>query len=398
MLNPDQVKAVKREGSAKNFRLLGHDREAAWGGGSIVEVKNNHAYVGAVGGSWYNGPEGFTAHDVSDPRNPRKVWEFRAPPGLHMHKLRIVGDSFLYVNAEALEGDAGKGARCGFFIFDISKPAQPREVGFYDMPGIGPHRFGVDNTRQLAFMPSQADGWEGRVIWTLDTRDPVKPELISIWGMPQQKAGTKGDNRAKGDKVCSVHGPPNIRGNRMFAAFLGGGVGIIDCTDLRDMKLVGHVCWTPPFFGKTHTAWPLGERPYLIVTDEAHGSKKFWDSQFMWVVDIRTETNPVPVATWFPERKPFFDRPGRFGAHNVLEYMPSEGPWKDLVFITYFSAGLRAVDVSDPLKPREVGHFLPALEEGVEEIQSNDIGCDEHGRIYLVDRWGTGMHILEYTG
>ena len=141
----------------------------------------------------------------------------------------------------------------------------------------------------------------------------------------------------------------------MFAAFLGGGVGIIDCTDLRDMKLVGHVCWTPPFFGKTHTAWPLGDRPYLIVTDEAHGSKKFWDSQFMWVVDIRTETNPMPVATWFPERKPFFDRPGRFGAHNVLEYMPSEGPWKDLVFITYFSAGLRAVDVSDPLKPREVG-------------------------------------------
>ena len=78
--------------------------------------------------------------------------------------------------------------------------------------------------------------------------------------------------------------------------------------------------------------------------------------------------------------------------------MPAEGPWKDLVFITYFSAGLRAVDVSDPLKPREVGHFLPALEEGIEEIQSNDIGCDEHGRIYLVDRWGSGMHILEYTG
>ena len=52
MLNPDKVKAVKREGSAENFRLLGHDREAAWGGGSIVEVKNNHAYIGAVGGSW----------------------------------------------------------------------------------------------------------------------------------------------------------------------------------------------------------------------------------------------------------------------------------------------------------------------------------------------------------
>jgi hypothetical protein len=390
---------VKRKGDAKNFRLLGHDREAAWGGGSIVEVTNNHAYVGAVGGSWYNGPEGFTVHDVSNPRRPRKVWEFRAPPGIHMHKLRVVGDDVLYVNAERLEGDESAGARTGLLIFDISNPAEPRQVGFYDTPGQGPHRFGVDNARQLAFLPNQAEGWNGRVIWTLDVRDPVKPQLVSIWGLPQQKAGTaNGDNRAKGDRVCSLHGPPVIRGNRMFGAFLGGGIAVIDCTDLTAMELVGHINWTPPFVGKTHTAWPLGERPYLIVTDEASGSKKYWDSQFMWIVDIRHEQNPTPVATWFPERQPFFDRPGRFGAHNVLEYMPADGPWKDLVFITYFSAGLRAVDLSDPLRPREVGHFLPDLEDGIEEIQSNDIGCDENGRIYLIDRWGSGMHILEYTG
>jgi hypothetical protein len=41
---------------------------------------------------------------------------------------------------------------------------------------------------------------------------------------------------------------------------------------------------------------------------------------------------------------------------------------------------------------------VPALPEGQESIQSNDIGADEHGRLYLIDRWGVGMHILEYTG
>ncbi len=40
---------------AKNFKLLGHDASAAWGGGSLVEVKNGFAYVGAVGGSSFNG-------------------------------------------------------------------------------------------------------------------------------------------------------------------------------------------------------------------------------------------------------------------------------------------------------------------------------------------------------
>ena len=56
---------------AKNFRLLGHDQSAAWGGGSRVEVVKGHAYVGAVGGSSYTDAEGFTVHDVSDPREPR---------------------------------------------------------------------------------------------------------------------------------------------------------------------------------------------------------------------------------------------------------------------------------------------------------------------------------------
>ena len=52
---------------AKNFRLIGHDASAAWGGGSLVQVHKGHAYVGAVGGSSFNGPEGFTVHDVRDP-------------------------------------------------------------------------------------------------------------------------------------------------------------------------------------------------------------------------------------------------------------------------------------------------------------------------------------------
>jgi hypothetical protein len=385
---------------AKNFRLLGHDKSAAWGGGSIVEVRKGHAYVGAVGGSSYNGSEGFTVHDVRDPRNPRKVAEFLAPPGIHMHKLRIVGDDILYVNSEAIPNEAGKTARTGLYIFDISKPDQPRQVGFYDTPGSGPHRFGVDNERKLAFLPNDAKGWNRRVIWTLDISDPLKPEVISIWGLPWQKADGAGvgNDPMPADDTCTLHGPPVIRGDRMFAAFWGGGVAIIDCADLRDMKLVGHVSWSPPFPGSNHTAWPIGDRPYLIVTDEARARQNYWDSQFMWILDIRDEAKPLPVSTWFPDREKYFNRGGRFGAHNILENIPADGPWKDLVFLTYFNAGLRVIDVSDVLQPKEVGYYVPALPDGQKAIQSNDIGADEHGRLYLIDRWGAGMHIVEYTG
>ena len=112
---------------AKNFRLLGHDSSAAFGGGSIVEVSKGFAYVGSVGGSSFSAPEGFTVHDVSDPRKPHKVAEFRAPPGVHCHKLRLVGNDLLYVNSEKLAGEKGKDGRAGLFIFDISKPTAPSE-------------------------------------------------------------------------------------------------------------------------------------------------------------------------------------------------------------------------------------------------------------------------------
>jgi hypothetical protein len=87
-------------------------------------------------------------------RKPHKVGEFRAPPGVHCHKLRIVGDDLLYVNSERLAGDKGKNARAGFFIFDVSTPATPKPIGFYDMPGSGPHRFGVDLKRSSPSCPT----------------------------------------------------------------------------------------------------------------------------------------------------------------------------------------------------------------------------------------------------
>jgi hypothetical protein len=382
------------------FRLVGHDPSAGWGGGSLVEIKNGYAYVGAVGSSSYHGNEGFTVHDVRDPKHPKKIAEFLAPSGVHCHKLRIVGDDLLYVNSELLPGDEAHGGRAGLYIFDISTPSNPKEVGFYDMPGSGPHRFGVDNERQVALMPCDAPGWDKRVIWTLDIKNPLKPEVLSIWGLPWQKkdGAPPGNDPRPLNTTCTMHGPPVIRGDRMFAGFWGGGMAVIDCSNLSDMKLVGHKDWAPPFPGRTHSVIPVGDRPYVIVTDEGLNSKKYWDALFMWVVDIRDETRPMPVASFFPEREKYFDRPGRFGAHNIIEKITSEGPWASVVFLTYFNAGLRAIDVSDPLRPKEIGHFVPETPEGQACIQSNDVGTDENGLLYIIDRGGAGMHIVEYLG
>jgi hypothetical protein len=83
---------------------------------------------------------------------------------------------------------------------------------------------------------------------------------------------------------------------------------------------------------------------------------------------------------------------GRFGAHQCHERMTDS-----LVHVTWFRGGLRIVDIADPLKPTEVGYFIPPPGKGHKTPQSNDVFVDGQGLIYLIDRLN-GLDILEYTG
>jgi hypothetical protein len=41
---------------------------------------------------------------------------------------------------------------------------------------------------------------------------------------------------------------------------------------------------------------------------------------------------------------------------------------------------------------------VPAVADGAKPIQSNRVRADERGFLYVIDRWGAGMNIVEYTG
>jgi hypothetical protein len=59
----------------------------------------------------------------------------------------------------------------------------------------------------------------------------------------------------------------------------------------------------------------------------------------------------------------------------------------------WFARGLRLIDIADPRRPREVGHFLPDVPEGSQRVQSN-VTTDDRGLFYLLDRL-RGLTILE---
>jgi hypothetical protein len=89
------------------------------------------------------------------------------------------------------------------------------------------------------------------------------------------------------------------------------------------------------------------------------------------------------------------------------------GPFYGKVaLVTWFNAGVRAIDVRNPYQPKELGYYIPAITEATDKrcikvdgkdrckvaIQSNNVETDDRGLIYVVDRTNTGLHILELTG
>jgi hypothetical protein len=55
---------------------------------------------------------------------------------------------------------------------------------------------------------------------------------------------------------------------------------------------------------------------------------------------------------------------------------------------------LRLVDISDPFRLKEAGHFVPDVPPGFERVSSNDVTMDSRGLVYLVDRQ-RGIDIVE---
>jgi len=125
------------------------------------------------------------------------------------------------------------------------------------------------------------------------------------------------------------------------------------------------------------------------------------------------ENRPMVISSYTARESggSFCDRGGRFGAHSSNESM-APVYYRKMAFISYFNAGVRAIDIRDPYHPTEVGYFIPAITTATDKrcvkidgkdrckvaIQTNNVETDERGYIYIVDRANTGLHILELAG
>jgi len=388
---------------------------------AYIPLENRPAFKMALhkaGDRWYLYTaqfwhSGLSIVEVTDPARPRFVRFIEGPANTWTLQVQIA-EGRMVTSLERIPdgwgGEPGGSYDEGFVIWDLADPENPQRLGQFKTGGGGTHRNYFDGGRYV-YATGMPDGFDGHILQIVDIADPANPREISRWWRPGQWVAGGESGAPKG---TMLHGGAYVKGDRAYLPYSAGGFVILDISDKTKPRMVSDLPFSPPFqsFIAVHTAVPLQARPLVIVNSEAIAEHCDEPLGYGGIVDVRDETKPRLISL-FPLPKPpqgmgvrnFCERPGRFGPHNQHQPQYQSILWQDedIVFLTYFNAGLRAFDITDPRFPKEVGYYIapdplvrlgPLPATGL-ATQSEDVVVDARGNIFVSDK-NHGVHVLRF--
>ena len=440
---------------SKNMRLVGHDDlqgRSVYKGEVHQENGRFIAYVGhgddpdpgnvtgRIPGQRLNSltgdvePNGTSIVDVTDPRNPKYLHHIPAPLHASGHQVCAgddlpngqSGNQYLLRRTRAEDGDRHE--------MWVTGPSKPEFVGTVQGGLVSRHKSWWECSTGIAYLPSQPKGWNGRGMSIFDLSDPANPKFIRHFGVPGSQPGQD----PAGRRMTALH-EALYRDGKVYMAYGTSTNGILQILD-NDKLLKGDPndpydplnptdeqllypqigrLDSPSFWG-VHTAFPMlgvelpqyqvwkqgTPRDFVVTVSESTANGCNQPMQDMVIfVDITDPEHPYPVSNFQVRESEgnYCQRGGRFGAH-ATQWNFTDVYDNRIVWVSYFNAGVRGIDVRDPFHPVEVAYYIPAVTQNTIEadgkrvISTNNVEVDERGFVYIFDKNGTGMHILEPTG
>ena len=442
--------AAEKKAEKSNMELVGYnDLQARSAYQPVIQKQGDRwiAYVGHHAGVQPNPltgkdePNGTSVVDVTDPKHPKYIAHI---PGDAAGGGEAGGAQMVRAcsGAELPHADKSKFYLLRSYgssaheIWDVTDPAKPSRLTVVVSGLRDTHKSWWECDTGIAYLVSGAPNWRAkRMAQIYDLSDPAHPVFIRNFGLPGQQPG------ARGQTPEDMHGPISTgpKGNRVYFAYGNSRDGVLEIVD-REKLLKGPPEPTDenlkyPVVARVdfpddvgaHTALPMLRVPMTEFTKQSKGEQKDFVAlvgetvanecqeyrQMLRFIDVTQETKAVGVSTWtVPEASGnFCSAGGRFGAHSSNENM-TPIYYNRILFLAYFNAGVRALDVRNPMQPKEIAYYIPAITDktdkrcvgrGAEQhckiaIQTNNVEVDDRGYIYAVDRANTGMHILSLTG
>ncbi len=368
---PEQL--IAAPGTAWNFELVGHHAIETIGWHGSLALKDRCAYVGNYRHA------AIAIVDVADPAHPALLESLGLPAGTRPVELRTIPDLDLLVVAD-LSSEAG------LFTYNVSDCATPQLLGSMTLAQPANELYlWHDGARVLAFIASFDDYPPDLTV--VELTDPAQPREVARW------------SRADENVTGRLHSlSVSQDGTRAYLALWHGGFLVAD-VDLPQIRIVrgpdGGI--QPARFPNTHSAVPLEGSSHVLLTSEM----LYCPFEGLAVADVSDPAYPEIVATLrLPENRceDLPDPPdGVFTSRAPLVV-------GDVAVVSWYAAGLQAVDLSDPTAPARLGQFVPeAIEDaprtllGSYPVQMVSYPIVRDGLIYATDAVG-GLYFLRYTG
>ena len=255
-----ETKLPKPAYATNNMRLVGHSDQGGFSDGVQIMVHRGYAYIGHIFS------KGFSVVDVRDPAKPRHVKRVASPPNtwtlhlqVHDDLLLVIHNKDMFAQAElsdekayykgsvdhhAKPEAAARDWSAGMAVYDISKPEDPKQIGFMPVEGTGLHRLWYVGGR-WAYASALLDGFSDYILITIDMADPKKPVMAGKYWLPGMNtaAGEKANWPTKNGRFGLHHAI--IRDDVAYCSWRDACLAVVDVKDKANPKLLVHKVWAP---------------------------------------------------------------------------------------------------------------------------------------------------------
>jgi choice-of-anchor B domain-containing protein len=357
--------------------ITGAQRECAGGKVQIFTCNQvdlmSFTPVSAIGGKrgvqlsdiWgYNDPEtgreiaivgrvdGTSFVDITDPSRPIYLGDLpktAGSPGSFWREIKT------YKHYAFIVADASP--KHGMQVFDLDrlrgvKTPQTFTMDAHYTMASSVHDIAADTVSGYVYLTGSNAGGEmcGGGLHMVDVRDPLHPKFAGCFSDPQ--TGRQGTGYTHDAQCVVYHGPSTkYQGRQICFGWNETHLSIADVTDKAHPVAISRA--TYPNVGYAHQGWLTDDHRYAYEDDELDEIQGLVDGTRTLIWDVSDLENPVLAGQYISQNKAT--------DHNL---------WivGNTMYQSNYVAGLRVLDITDRLHPKEIGYF-----------DTHPVGPDEPG-------------------
>jgi hypothetical protein len=165
----------------------------------------------------------------------------------------------------------------------------------------------------------------------------------------------------------------------------------LDINDPANPKMIGRTPYPANAAGDSHSIWLAQNETIMLVADETFDTRLgSWG--FLRIFDIRNPAEPVQIGQYATPNSATTRRDGTYTVHNPFVV-------GDRAFLSWYTDGIRVLDIANPTRPREVAAYVPpaAVDPYRSHTDTAQVwGVYVQGNLVLASDINAGLYVLRY--